>query len=176
MNRRQLEHVVRAAAELTGENEIVVIGSQAILAAGGAIPDDILLSQEADLYPLKRPELADLVEGAIGAGSIFAETFGYHADGVGPETAKLPAGWMDRAYRVGFETTAAVCICPEPNDLAASKLISGRPKDLDWVRSGIGAGLFDPAIMQDRLAHVPDVSEDTRDLARKRLRDIPAAT
>jgi hypothetical protein len=134
----------------------------------------MLKSQEADLYPLRQPKLADLVEGAIGAGSIFEETFGYRADGVGPETAKLPTGWIDRAYRLGFETTQAVCICPEPNDLATSKLISGRPKDLDWVASGIAAGLFDPAVMKDRLADVPDVSQETLDLARTRLTAMSA--
>jgi hypothetical protein len=73
MNRRQLEHVIRAAAELTGETEIVVVGFQAILAVGTEVPADMLRSQEADLYPLHNPKLADLVEGAIGAGSIFED-------------------------------------------------------------------------------------------------------
>lgn len=49
MNRRQLEHVIRAAVELTGETEIVVVGSQAILAVGAPVPDAMLRSQEADL-------------------------------------------------------------------------------------------------------------------------------
>ena len=31
MNRSQLEHLIRAAADITGEREIVIIGSQAIL-------------------------------------------------------------------------------------------------------------------------------------------------
>ncbi|MBK1671603.1 hypothetical protein CKO28_26785 [Rhodovibrio sodomensis] len=129
-------------------------------------------NRPADLYPLRNPKLADLVEGAIGAGSIFEETFGYHADGVGPETAKLPPGWLDRAYRLNFDTTAATGICPEPNDLAVSKLVSGRPKDLDWVRSGLQAGLFSPDTMAERLADVADISEQTRELAGKRLRGM----
>ncbi len=32
MRRDELEHVIRAAASVAGENEIVVVGSQAILA------------------------------------------------------------------------------------------------------------------------------------------------
>jgi hypothetical protein len=176
MNRRQLEHVIRAAAELTGETEIVVVGSQAILAVGTEVPADMLRSQEADLYPLHNPKLADLVEGAIGAGSIFEETFGYHADGVGPETAKLPDGWLDRATRLSFESTDATGICPEPNDLAVSKLVSGRPKDLEWLQSGLDAGLFDPATIQTRLADVPNLTDDIRDLADKRLTQMSQAT
>ncbi len=175
MNRRQLEHVIRAAAELTGETEIVVVGSQAILAVTATVPDAMLRSQEADLYPLRNPQMADLVEGAIGAGSIFEETFGYHADGVGPETAKLPQGWFERAYRLTFNTTAATGICPEPNDLAVSKLVSGRPKDLDWVLSGLEAGLFKPATMRARLSEVSGIADEARDLAEQRLTEMSRA-
>ena len=32
----------------------------------------------------------DVIDGAIGADSPFHGTFGYHADGVSPETARLP--------------------------------------------------------------------------------------
>jgi hypothetical protein len=31
--------------------------------------------------------------GALGDGSPFHAAFGYYAHGVGPETAKAPAGW-----------------------------------------------------------------------------------
>lgn len=146
-----------------------MVGSQAILAVAATVPDAMLRSQEADLYPLRNPHLAELMEGAIGAGSIFEETFGYHADGVGPETAKLPRGWFDRACRLTFDTTAATGICPEPNDLAVSKLISGRAKDLEWVESGLAAGLFEPATIRPRLRNVPDLGDDARDLAERRL-------
>jgi hypothetical protein len=176
MNRRQLEHVIRAAAELTGETEIVVVDSQAILAVGTEVPADMLRSQEADLYPLQNPKLADLVEGAIGAGSIFEETFGYHADGIGPETAKLPDGWLHRATRLCFGSTDATGICPEPNDLAVSKLVSGRPKDLEWLQSGLDAGLFDPATIQARLGDVPNLSGDVRELSKRRLAQMTRAS
>jgi hypothetical protein len=51
VNREQLEHVLRAASTIVGEAEVLVIGSQAVLAS---IPDDRLppeatTSIEADL-------------------------------------------------------------------------------------------------------------------------------
>lgn len=155
MNRQQLEHVVRAAAEISGEREIVVVGSQAILACGREIPPAMLRSMEADVYPLNHPERADVIDGAIGAGSIFEESFGYHADGVGPATAKLPDGWWDRALRFTPANSHAVAICPEPNDLAVAKLVSGRDKDLDWVRVGVRAGLFEIETLRGRLPDAP---------------------
>ena len=131
MRREDLEHVIRAAAALTGTREIVVIGSQAILATAPEAPEALLQSMEADVYPLGAPELADVIDGAIGELSPFHERFRYYAHGVGPRTAILPAGWEDRLVRVQNDNTDQhVGLCLEAHDLAASKLAAGRPKDL----------------------------------------------
>lgn len=100
MNRSQLEHPIRAAAALTNEYEIMVIGSQSILGAVPHAPPELLVSMEADLYPWQRPELSDLIDGTIGELSPFQHRFGYYAQGVGPDTAVLPAGWQDRRVKV----------------------------------------------------------------------------
>lgn len=65
MERSQLEHVIRAAADATGEMEIVVVGSQAILGSVPDPPDALTQSMEADVFPRR-----------------------YYAHGVGPETIK----------------------------------------------------------------------------------------
>lgn len=100
MNRSQLEHLIRAAAALTNEYEIMVIGSQSILGAVPHAPPELLVSMEADLCPWQRPELSDLIDGTIGELSPFQHRFGYYAQGVGPDTAVLPAGWQDRRVKV----------------------------------------------------------------------------
>ena len=51
MRRDQLEHIIRAAAAVTGENEFIVVGSQAILGQYPDAPAPLLISMEADLYP-----------------------------------------------------------------------------------------------------------------------------
>ena len=124
MNREQLEHVLRAAAAIAQENSLVVVGSQAVLLPYPNAPEALLGSREVDLYPALHPERADLIDGAIGAMSSFDETFGYYADGVGPETAIMPADWMDRArlYYIGDVTA----ICPDIHDLAVSKCAAAR--------------------------------------------------
>src|SRR5436190_11983884 len=66
MRRKELEHIIRAAAAITDQYEIVVLGSQSILGAVPDAPEVLLLSMEADVYPLRRPDLADLIDGAIG--------------------------------------------------------------------------------------------------------------
>ena len=79
MRRSELEHLIRAAGDIAGEHELVVIGSQSVLGQFPDAPVALLASMEADLYPRARPELADKVDGAIGEGSRFHQTHGYNA-------------------------------------------------------------------------------------------------
>jgi hypothetical protein len=131
MKWEQLAHVLRASAAITQDTSFVVIGSQAVLLSHPNAPDELLLSNELDLYPALHPERADLIDGAIGQLSMFHDTFGYHADGVSPETAKMPADWeqFSRLHYIG-ELTIVV---PDLHDLAVSKCVAGRDKDAHWV-------------------------------------------
>ena len=52
MTREQLEHLIRAAADIADDDEIVVIGSQAILGQFPSAPASMRVSVEADLFPL----------------------------------------------------------------------------------------------------------------------------
>ena len=100
MQRSQLEHLIRAAGEITNQYEFVVIGSQSIVGAMERPPLECMVSMEADIYPLQAPELADLIDGSIGELSFFHEHFGYYAQGVSPQTAHLPCGWKERLIRL----------------------------------------------------------------------------
>ena len=135
MRRSDLEHLIRAAGKVAGTGELVIIGSQAILGQFPEAPAALLRSMEADLYPLSRPELADKVDGAIGEGSQFHQTHGYYAQGVGPDTATLPKGWQRRLVRIESPNTGGIAgLCLEAHDLAISKYVAGREKDLEFTR------------------------------------------
>jgi hypothetical protein len=56
VTRGQLEHVIRAAATIAADPDIVVIGSQAILGQFPDAPSELLVSNEADLYPRAHPD------------------------------------------------------------------------------------------------------------------------
>lgn len=156
MRRSELEHLIRAAAAITNEYEMVVIGSQSILGAAPDAPDTLLQSMEADLYPLHHPELADLIDGAIGELSPFHDRFGYYAQGVGPETAVLPTGWESRLVKIqNSNTDLKVGLCLEPHDLAASKLAAGRTKDWAFVEELLRARLVNAPTLNQRLIQLP---------------------
>lgn len=149
MKRSEVEHVLRAAAAITLETSFYVIGSQAVLLPYPDAPEELQLSRELDLYPALHPEKADLIDGAIGAMSIFDTTYGYHADGVGPETAVMPSDWHSREtfHYIGDVTV----ICPELHDLAVSKCVAGREKDADFIRCLLKHQMIDPQLLIDRI-------------------------
>ncbi len=143
MKREHLEHILRAAAAITNEREFVVLGSQSLLAAVPDLPAPLNQSMELDLYPLRNPAAAELIDGTIGELSPFDETFGYYAHGVAPETAVLPRDWQTRAIVVeNANTGGARGLCIAPADLAVSKLAAGREKDLAFVAAMLAAGII----------------------------------
>ncbi len=175
MNRIQLEHVIRAAASIANDREIVVVGSQAILGRYPDAPPSLCISDDVDLYPRNHPDRSEVVDGAIGELSAFHETFGYYAHGVGPGTAILPAGWEERLIRVeGPGTAGAVGLCLDPHDLAVSKLLAGRDKDLEYLRIAVGASLLQRDALF-RLVETTPVEAARYDLARARIHGLFAA-
>jgi hypothetical protein len=152
VNRRQLEHVIRAAADIADDDEIIVIGSQAILGQFPDAPSDLLMSSEADVFPKNRPERWDVIDGSIGEGSPFHATFGYYAQGVEEGTATLPAGWKDRLVRVqNAGTRGSVGLCLEVHDLAISKYVAGREKDARFLAAAVAHGLVRREVLLARL-------------------------
>ena len=81
---------------------------------------------------------------------MFHDTFGYYADGVGPETAKMPADWMQFAKLYYIED--ATVVVPDLDDIAVSKCVAGREKDADWVRGLFRHRMIELARMLDRVA------------------------
>ena len=170
MKRSELEHLIRAAGSIADDSEIVVIGSQSILGQFPNAPAPLLVSAEADLFPLHRPELADLVDGSIGEGSPFHELYGYYAQGVGERTAILPKGWHDRLVRIENPNTRGVAgLCLEVHDLAISKHVAGREKDIEFTRELARQGMTDSRILFQRLKET-EVPPEVRKIIAARIR------
>ena len=160
MQLEDLHHVVAAAAQVVGESEFVIVGSQAILGSYPDAPAALLRSQEADLYPRHAPDKAITIEGALGDGSPFQQTFGYYAHAAGPETAKAPTGWEERLVVIEIPTrpandVRAVAFCLEPHDLVLAKLAANRERDWDFAKEALNARLVDPAVLLDRVDDLP---------------------
>ena len=154
MHRQQLEHIIRAIAGITGASEFVIVGSQAVLGQFPQAPDELLVSIEADVFSLRDPADNDLIDGSIGEGSPFHQTFGYYAHGVSQETAILPAGWRERLVPVRNQNTGGgTGLCLEIHDLAVSKLVAGREKDVDFLSGLLRHRLVQVPVIRERLSN-----------------------
>jgi hypothetical protein len=159
VNRDQFLHVVRVASELV-DDELVVVGSQAVLGATIGPPEALLRSLEVDVYPRNHPDRADKIDGAIGDGSRFHETYGYYGHAVGRETVVGPAGWEARL--VAFDVppmrkkdgTVIAWTLSLP-DLALAKLAAGREHDVEFVSELLAHGLVDAAQLRGGVDYMP---------------------
>lgn len=161
MKRSQLEHVLRAAAQIVNQRDFLVIGSAAILGTydDAMLPLEASRSDEADLAPYDDDAEASKsfqVEGTLGQGSRFHATFGYYADGVDFRTAVAPEGWRQRLVTFdppGAEPGRGMCL--DAHDLAAAKLAAGRVKDFEFVGALLEAGLIDRSTVLARVELLP---------------------
>lgn len=155
-----INHVLRSAAAITGHATFVIVGSAAVIARlHEKISESMTLTPEVDIYAFgasNAEELSDLIDGSIGQDSRFHSTFGYYADGVSPETSKMPADWLERASRYeSSECPGVVAIVPEENDIALAKMVAWREKDVEWLKEGVAAGVLSVQKMRDRLSLMP---------------------
>lgn len=164
MNREEFDHTVRAAGAILGENELLVIGSQALHASVSTdLPDEASRSVEADIALLDElgQGKADLIDGAIGEASVFHDTFGYYAQGIDHSTAILPREWQDRLVRYETPgTNGVVAWCLEIHDLWISKALALRPKDIEFCAALVTSGLVDTDTLSRRLQEVDDTNEE----------------
>jgi hypothetical protein len=158
VRRDELAHILRAACDITNDPEILVIGSQAILASFSEdqLPANAVMSIEADIAFLDDADdgsttKADLVDGGIGESSLFHASFGIYGQGVDLSTAHLPEGWRTRLVQfVDPQAGSSRAVCLEPHDLVVAKLVAGRPKDHDFALALLESDLIDARTLVER--------------------------
>ncbi len=160
MKRADLEHLIRAAATIADDDELIIVGSQAVLAQFPNAPEEMLRSNEADIYPKNHPERWELIDGSIGELSTFHDTFGYYAQGVQDGVATLPRNWQSRLVPIsGPGTRGATGWCLELHDLLISKYIANRSNDRRYCRAAAEERLADPTTLLARLGQTELAAE-----------------
>lgn len=175
MKKRQLDHLLRAAGEITGDKQFVIVGSQALHGKFPDLPDAICVSAEADLIAKNKPSTTQLLN-AIGQESQFHETYGVYADPVDETTATLPEGWRGRLVNLPEGDTNGVRgLCLDPHDLAISKYVAWRDKDQVFNRELVRRGLLEKKRLLALLAKTK-IAPELRSLIRSRIeRDFSEA-
>lgn len=162
MNIGQLQHLLRASAQIVGDDQFIVIGSQSILGKYPNAPAELLWSTEADLIAKNKPRLTDKLD-SIGELSEFHQTHGIYADPVSEKTAVLAKGWKSRLVNIvayGANGQVVTGLCLDPHDLFVSKVAAGREKDIEFVRTMIEYRMVDRERVLQLAATVPNPVDD----------------
>jgi hypothetical protein len=155
MKKQELDHVLRAAGEITGEKQFIIIGSQSLHGKCPDLPDEILMSAEVDLIAKDHPEKTESLN-FIGVFSRFHETHGYYADPVDESTATLPRGWKGRLVNLAPGDTSGVRgLCLDPHDLAIAKYVARREKDMVFNRALAKREIVKKSLLLELLLKTP---------------------
>jgi hypothetical protein len=170
VRREDLRRLFARARALSGEPEYVVLGSLAVLGWAGEVPARMAASLDVDAYSKNDPERIFDLAHELGQGSAFESEHGYYLDPISPRVATLPQGWEARLVRVELEP-GLVAWFLEPNDAAVSKYARMEPRDREWIRPGLRAGVLSLAMLEARFAQTTflDALEAAR--ARKALEE-----
>lgn len=127
----------------------MVFGSLAALGYADEVPPRMAMSVDVDAFGKSDPpRVFDLVQ-ALGQGSAFEAENGYYLDPISPRVATLPEGWEQRLVRIELEPGLAAWFL-EPNDAAVSKYARMEPRDREWIRAGLQAGILSLPIIEAR--------------------------
>lgn len=149
-----LQHLIRSASALAGDRQFLVLGSASLLASFpelGEASSVLAATYDADLCPQPFDELTGLMlEEALGENRAYFRRHGYHADVLRDSILEtLPHGWRSRLVPV---PDCPVALALDPCDLAAVKLLVGRPKDLALVTRLHSSGHINAETVRSRMA------------------------
>lgn len=171
----QLQTLFDEARKLSGHTEFVVVGSLSILGIvpGTRIPARMLVSIDVDCFTRRDPGRIFELKRQLGEGSAFEGKHGYYLDPIAPEVPTLPANWEYRLIPVQLERGIGVFFL-DPNDAAVSKYARCDPRDREWIRAGLEAGLLSAPIIESRFRQTVFFDSGERDRAHRALAEDTA--
>lgn len=165
MKREDLRRLFARARSLSGETDYVVLGSLAALGYAGQVPARMAMSIDVDAYGRSDPARVFELAPALGQGSPFEAEFGYYLDPIAREVATLPPDWEARLVRIELEPSLVAWFL-EPNDAAVSKYARMEPRDREWIRAGLEAGIVSLPILEARFGQTTFLDPEESDRAR----------
>ena len=161
-----LQELFEQARKLTNHTEFVVVGSLSILGVvqGSNVPARMLMSIDVDCFTRNDPGRIFELNEALGEGSAFEASHGFYLDPISPDVPTLPENWKYRLIRVPLDKRIFVSFL-DPNDAAVSKYSRCEPRDREWIRSGLAAGLLSVPIIESRFRDTAFLDAAERDRA-----------
>ena len=169
MKVEDIDRVLSAIRSSSGLDEFVVIGSLSALGiTGDKLPPRMTQSMEVDAYPERDPNRAQEFSKEFGEDSAFHQEHGYYFDAVSPDLPTLPDGWQTRMVRQVLASGVKVKYL-DSNDCAISKYARSEPKDRQWIRAGIEAGILSLPTIEYRMRETLFLDDEEQQKAKTSL-------
>lgn len=174
MLKSQIFKLLEDIKELKIDEMPVIAGSQSLHAFTDHLPSIAKRSVECDfLFASGNTEYRDKVNKELGVLTEYQDKQGFYADAVGIATIVLPDGWESRLKPLEDGSGETVALCIDIHDLAASKLIAGREKDLIFLENALASELIVIDLLFERIRLVRSkVENDTISDRLTRLYDV----
>jgi hypothetical protein len=170
VNIEQLDRLFSAVSGKYPVKTYVVMGSLTVLGLVNQrkIPDAMIVSVEVDAYPESDPGRAFDIADDFGLGSAFEQEHGYYFDAVSPALPTFPDAWEQRL--IPYILPCGTCLkFVEPHDAAIAKYARGAPKDLQWIRAGVDAGILSIATLEYRFRETVFADDPERERVREEI-------
>jgi hypothetical protein len=163
MELSDLARLFERAHRETGHTEFVVVGSLSVLGVldREGLPERMLVSIDVDCYTPRDPDRIFDLGATLGQGSAFEAEHGYYLDPISPNLPTLPENWRHRLVHVPLEGGITLLFL-DPNDAAVSKYARAEPRDREWIRAGLRAGVLHAGIIASRFRETRFFDQDER--------------
>ena len=170
MDLASLSELFELARRQTGHTEFVIVGSLSVLGVLDrvGVPPRMLMSIDVDCYTRGDPGRIFELNPTLGQGSVFESEHGFYLDPLSPDVLTLPDNWEHRLVRVPLEN-GVVLFFLDPNDAAVSKYARCDPRDREWIRAGLNAGVINAGVIESRFRQTAFLDQDEQDRARLAL-------
>ena len=171
MQKSDLHRLIVEYRNISGEEIPVIVGSQSIHAITELLPEIARRSIECDfLLSVSHFDKRSEIDEKLGVFSEFQQLNGIYADALGLATVVLPDGWQDRLVPLLDGTGKVIAFCMEIYDVASSKFVAGRGKDLEFLEAILNLELIQIGDFLSRLDLVKSKVEN--DVISERLRRL----
>ena len=143
MRKSDLFKLIQDFKALSGEEAPIIVGSQALHAVTDTLPEVARRSVECDfLLSSGNFHMRATIDEEMGVLSNYQVVNGFFADTLGLATVVLPDGWDKRLQPFVDDENVLIALCLDPYDLAVSKLIAGRDKDIEFIEALLASELL----------------------------------
>ena len=185
MSRSDLFQLLQTLSTVTGDEPLIIVGSQSAHGQVPWLPSAVTMSIEVDVFLKPGTGLHRRLRLDYGMDSPYHAAHGVYADPLGAGIVSLPPGWEERLVTLSADDGSVTWQALEIHDTAVTKLMAGRAKDWSFLSELLFAGALEldrflrRALLMRETVHAgalrPRLEKLAAELRERKMRPLAAA-